>query len=69
MRRVIREQLENMALWLAVVVLILAGVLLFITTPRTEPLEESEPFYIYHVVGGVEEDTAHLITREVAHDQ
>lgn len=63
MRRFNRERLESVALWLAAAVLVLAGALVYITTPKVEPVQESKPFYIYHVVGGMEEDVGHIIER------
>lgn len=58
------ERLATAALVLAAGVLAMAVLLLY-HAERTPPIEESRPYYIYHVVGGLEEDTAHLITREV----
>lgn len=64
MRRFNRERLESVALWLAVAVLVLCGTLLYLTRPpKVEPVQESKPFYIYHVVGGMEEDVGHIIER------
>lgn len=60
-----RERLETAAVWLALLVLFLAGALVCITSPATEPVKVSRDYYIYHVVGGMENDVGHLIGREV----
>ena len=60
MRTASREKLENAALWLAFVALVLSGVLVLVTrTQKEEPLQESPPYY--HIIGGLEEDVGHII--------
>lgn len=65
MRRYRRERLVNAALWLSLAVLLLCLVLARLTAPRTEPVEESRPFYSCHIIGGIEEDTAHIIEKSI----
>ena len=68
MRR--QNELVTVALWLGLVILALAGLLTVgMCRQRTEPVEESRPYYTYRVVGGVEEDVAHVIVRETAHEE
>lgn len=62
------DRLLTAALWLGLAILALAGAL-YLGMTRTEPAEESRPYYTYHVVGGVDEDVAHVIVREAAHEE
>ena len=60
MRTITRARLESVALWLAVIILVLCGALVFIMRPpKEEPVRESQPYY--HIIGGLEEDVGHVI--------
>ena len=61
----IRDRFENTALVLALLVLALAGLFYLLTTPKTEPVQESRPYYVYHVIGGMEDDVGHIIEKSI----
>ena len=68
MRRHRHERLETVALVLALLVLVLAGILYRVSAPKVDLVEESRPFYTYRVIGGLEEDVGHIIEREINHE-